>query len=169
MRRWYQPTSPAGRAVLPVAGGILFFGLLALATWGIAALLSKNPDRVSTRLATPTFEVGRTETIAELIADQGPLLFQGLVGSEGDRSVVLDHTGDTVKKGWRVYYAYPADRTPDCLVAQVKGTRDYIDCEGRTVPVEQLAPPQGVQVLVNDRVEIDLRGALASTTSTTTP
>jgi hypothetical protein len=113
--------------------------------------------------------VGRTETIAELIADQGPLLFQGLVGSEGDRSVVLDHTGDTVKKGWRVYYAYPADRTPDCLVAQVKGTRDYIDCEGRTVPVEQLAPPQGVQVLVNDRVEIDLRGALASTTSTTTP
>jgi hypothetical protein len=51
----------------------------------------------------------------------------------------------------------------------VKGTRDYIDCEGRTVPVEQLAPPQGVQVLVNDRVEIDLRGALASTTSTTTP
>jgi hypothetical protein len=28
-----------------------------------------------------------------------------------------------------------------------------------------LAPPQGVQVLVNDRVEIDLRGALASTTT----
>ncbi len=167
--RWYQPTSPAGRAVLPVAGGILFFGLLALTTWGIAALLSKNPERVSTRLATPTFEVGRTETIAELIADQGPLLFQGLVGSEGDRSVVLDHTGDTVKKGWRVFYAYPADRTPDCLVAQVKGTRTYTDCEGRTVSVEQLAPPEGVLVLVNDRVEIDLRGASVSTTSTTTP
>lgn len=169
MRRWYQPTSPLGRAVLPVAGGIVFFALLALATWGIAALLSKNPDRVSTRLATPTFEVGRTETIAELIADQGPLLFQGLVGKEGDRSVVLDHTGDTVKKGWRVYYAYPADRTADCLVEQVKGTRNYTDCEGRTLPVEQLAPPEGVQVLVNDRVEIDLRGALAATSSTTAP
>ena len=89
--------------MLPVAGGIVFFALLALATWGIAALLSKNPDRVSTRLATPTFEVGRTETIAELIADQGPLLFQGLVGSEGDRSVVLDHTGDTVKEGQQLF------------------------------------------------------------------
>lgn len=168
MRRWYQPTSPLGRAVLPVAGGIVFFALLALATWGIAALLSNNPERVSTRLATPTFEVGRTETIAELIADQGPLLFQGLVGKEGDRSVVLDHTGDTVKKGWRVYYAYPADRSPDCLVAQVKGTRTYTDCDGRTVSVEQLAPPEGVQVLVNDRVEIDLRGALAAATTTAT-
>jgi hypothetical protein len=38
------------------------------------------------------------------------------------------------------------------------------------VSVEQLAPPEGVQVLVNDRVEIDLRGALAvaATTATTT-
>ena len=41
-----------------------------------------------------------------------------------------------MKEGWRVYYAYPADRTSDCLVEQVKGTRNFIDCEGRTVPVD---------------------------------
>jgi hypothetical protein len=166
-----RPTTPLGRAVLPVLGGILFFALLGVATWGIAAVLSGNPDQVEQRLAATTFEVGRTTYLAELIADDGPLLFQGLVGTAADRSIVVDHQGDVPKRGWRVRYAFPADRTDACKVTQVKGTAEFTDCEGRTLGVDDLARPAGVQLIVGDVVTIDLRGAgdPATTTPATTP
>lgn len=157
----FAPTSTVGRALFPVVGGLAFFALLGLATWGFAALLSGNPERVSERLATTTFEVGRPESISRMIAEDGPLLFQGLIGDQGARSVVLDHTGTDERIGWRVYYAYPADRESTCLVSQITGTRDFTDCDGRVLPVEQLAPPPGVNVIVGDQVIIDLRAAQA--------
>ena len=61
MQSRLRPTSPLGRAVLPVAGGLAFFALLGLATWGIAALLRDNPEQVNERLAQTTFEVGNTD------------------------------------------------------------------------------------------------------------
>ncbi|MBI5089235.1 MAG: hypothetical protein HZB15_10380 [Actinobacteria bacterium] len=157
--RWpRRPTSALGRAVLPVAGGLAFFALLGLATWGIAALLSRNPDQVNERLARTTFEVGNTQRMAEVIAEEGPLMFQGLIGDEADNSVVLDHTGEVVSQGWVVYYAHPADRPDTCKVTQVVGTRQFTDCEGRVIDVEQLAaPPLGVRPLVGDTVILDLR------------
>lgn len=160
-----MPQSTLGRAVLPVVGGIVFFTVMGLILWGAAAMLSDNPEDVSERLVETVFEVGDAENIARIIGEDGPLLFQGLVGSRGERSVVLDHTGDDPATGWRAYYAYPADREPSCLVEQVRGTRQFTDCEGRTLETEQLAPPPGVQVIVGDRVSIDLRGATSSTTS----
>lgn len=170
VQRPLRPTSPLGRAVLPVAGGLLFFALLGLATWGIAAMLSGNPDRVNERLVQTTFEVGNTEYVAGLIADGGPLLFQGLVGSEGDDSLVLDHTGDAVDRGWVVYFAHPADRDESCKVAAVKGTRRFVDCDGREIEVEQLAaPPVGVRPIVGDTVIIDLRAANTPATTSDTP
>lgn len=144
--------------MLPVAGGILFFALLGLATWGIAAVLSNDPERVETRLAATTFEVGDTEFLAGIIAEDGPLLFQGLVGDDGDRSIVLDHTGDVVDQGWRVRYAHPADRDESCKVAQVRGTATFTDCEGRTLTVDDLARPRAARPIVGDEVIIDLRG-----------
>ena len=143
VQRTLRSTSPLGRAVLPVAGGLLFFALLGLATWGIAAMLSDNPDRVNERLVQTTFEVGNTEYVAGLIAEDGPLLFQGLVGSEGDDSLVLDHTGDVVDRGWVVYFAHPADRDESCKVTQVQRTRRFTDCDGREIDVEQLAATTG--------------------------
>lgn len=152
--------------MLPVVGGILFFVLLGVLTWGIAALLSRNPDSVNERLAKTTFDVGGTSTVAETIADSGPLLFQGLVGDEGERSIVLDHTGEDVRTGWRAYYASPADRPLDCRVTQIRRTRQFTDCEGRTLDVEDLTPPEGVRVLVGDVVTIDLTGATSGTAAT---
>lgn len=154
-----MPRSTLGRAVVPVAAGIVFFTVMGLILWGAASLLSRNPDDVSERLMPTQFEVGTTENIARIIAEDGPLLFQGLTGSEGERSIVLDHTGDDARNGWRAYYAHPADRGPDCLVEQVPGTRQFTDCEGRTIEPEQLTPPPGVQVIVGDKVALDLRRA----------
>lgn len=166
-----RPTTPLGRALLPVLGGLAFFALLGGATWGIAAILSNNPEQVNERLARTTFEVGDTGNIAALIDEDGPLLFQGLVGTDAKGSVVLDHTGDAVDRGWVVYYAHPNDRDEACKVTQVKHTRQYTDCEGRELGVADLAPPPpGVRPVVGDTVIIDLRAAnTPATVADTTP
>lgn len=145
-----------------MVGGILFFALLGLATWGIAAILANNPDRVNDTLARTTFPVGSTTRIAEVVAENGPLIFPDLMRAGGLRTVVLDHTGDDIRSHWRAYYAYPADRGVECKVSQVRGTRNFTDCDGRIIAVEQLMPPAGVRVIVGDTVEIDLTAATAA-------
>jgi hypothetical protein len=151
------------RALLPVAGGLAFFVLLAVLLWLAAAFIANNPDDVEERLATTTFEVGSVETLSSIIADDGPLIFPDLVRSGGNRTVVLDHTGADVRRGWSVYFAHPADRGLGCKVEQVRGTRDFVDCDGRTVAVEQLAPAVGVTPVISDVVVIDLREATSGT------
>lgn len=161
------PRTPLQRALYPVLGGIGFFLVLALATWIAAAILSRNPDQISENLAATTFEVGSTESLSSIIADEGPLIFPDLVRSGGVRTVVLDHTGDDPAVGWVVYYAYPTDRDLDCKVTQVKRTRTFTDCEGRTLDVEDLAPPTGVFPIVSgETIIIDLQQAAAGPSGT---
>lgn len=153
--------SPLARAVVPVAAGIVVLGLLAAFTWGMAAYISSGDVDTSDRLAPDTFPVGQVDYLADIVASDGPLLFAELGTPVGTRSIVVDHTGTDPANGWRVYWAYPADRGPDCPVSQVVGSRDFIDCEDRTVPVENLQPPlEGVRPVVIDStvLEIDLRG-----------
>lgn len=164
-----RPRTTLGRAVLPVLGGIGVFALLGLATWIAAVLLSRNPENVSDRLAPAVFEVGPIEPIAETIAKNGPIIFHDLARPDGLRSLVLDHTGDDPKDNWVVYYAYPADRTPDCKIEQIERTRKFTDCDQRTIDVEHLAPPPGVYPQVGDSVSIDLREATGGTTTASTP
>ncbi|MEY3559439.1 MAG: hypothetical protein RL374_2145, partial [Actinomycetota bacterium] len=80
----------------------------------------------------------------------------------GKRSIVIEHNGTDVSKGWQVYYAYPADRTDDCLVTQIQKTHSFTDCEGRTLTVEQLMPPTDVRPIVENKTTllIDLRGTM---------
>ena len=154
----YREKSTLRRALLPVLGGLAFFALLALATWGIAALLSRNTAQVSTRLAPTTFEVGNVEYLANLVAADGPFLFQGLGGGTAERSLVLDHTGSDPKRGWRARYAFPADRDDTCKVEQVKRTATYTDCEGRTLTVDDLAGANVKVYRQGNVLFIDLRG-----------
>lgn len=158
--RWKE-RSALTRAVLPVVGGLLFFALLGLVTWGIAGVLSRNPDQVEERLAATTFEVGSIEFVSGQIAEDGPLLFQGLVGDDADRSIVLNHDGEDPARGWSVRYAFPADRDDTCVVSQIVGTATFTDCEGRTLGYDELARPDRVRPLISDVVVIDLRGAAA--------
>ena len=80
---------------------------------------------------------------------------------------MVDHTGDVPADGWRIFWAYPADRDASCVVTQVRGTRQFTDCDGRTIDVTELAPPDaGVFPRVEDRTRLvlDLRGATADQT-----
>ncbi len=155
------------RAVLPVVGGIIVFAAIAGFTWAIAAYISDGETGTTERLAPSVFTIGRVDSLAESVAEDGPLLFPELGTAIGTRSIVVDHEGDVPADGWRVYWAYPADRAPTCVVEQVVGTSDFIDCDGRTIDVTELSPPdRGVFPVVEDRttLSIDVRGATAGTT-----
>ncbi len=159
------------RAVTPVLGGIVVIALIAGFTWGVAAYISGGGPDATDRLAPSTFTIGNVESLAETVADDGPLLFPELGTAIGTRSIVVDHDGGTAADGWRVYWAYPADRDPTCVVEQVVGTSDFVDCDGRTIDVGGLSPPdEGVFPRVQDRTTliVDLRGATAETTLETT-
>lgn len=160
MQARFRPRSNLSRALLPVVGGLAFFALLALATWGIASVLSRNPDQVENRLSATVFEVGNTEFVSNLIAEDGPILFQGLIGDSADRSVVLNHTGDDPGRLWTVRYAFPADADDSCKVRQVIGTDRFTDCNGRELGYDELARPERVRPIVSGNViSLDLRGA----------
>ena len=151
--------STFARAVVPVVAGIGFFALVGLALWGVAALTSRNPNEASPLLANRTFKRAHVETYSRIIAQDGPVMFPDLIGTDGDLTVVLDHTGTDPRHGWRLYMAYPADRPASCKVTQVQHTRNFVDCDGRTLAVEQLAPPpQGVNPRIYDdgMIELDL-------------
>ena len=150
-------------------GGIAFFVLLSLVTWGIAAYISDGGAEVTDRLAPGRIEVGSVQNAAASIEEDGPIIFPGLNSTSGKRSLVLDHEGSDPTRGWQIFYAYPTGR-PDCPVEQVIGTREFIDCDGTTITVADLSPPEsGVfPVVENQRVlYIDLVGITTATPDTT--
>ena len=152
--------------------GIAVLGLLGLFLWGMAAWISRDNGVASERIAPSELTVGSVESMAERVEESGPLFFPELGTSIGTRSIVVDHTGDVAADGWRLYWAYPADREPTCVVEQVVGTRSFVDCDGRTVDVSELSPPDaGVFPRVDGRetLVIDLRNAGASVTATNSP
>ncbi len=147
MMRRPELRTPLARAVVPVLAGIAFFVVVGLILLAVAAYISDNSEE--TTLAPTTADIGRTETYAEIIAEEGPIILPDLLQSSGRRTIVLDHTGDDPQFNWTIYMAYPADRSVDCKVEQVKRTRTFTDCEARTIEVEDLAlPPQGVRPIV---------------------
>jgi hypothetical protein len=126
--------SPVARAVVPVLGGVVFFAVLGLFTWGIAAFLSSGSSQTSENLAPAELQLGSVNGRANDVAEDGPLLFAELSTITGERSLVLDHQGDDPTEGWKLYYAFPPGR-PDCPVEQVRGTPTFIDCEGNELDV----------------------------------
>ena len=165
-----QLRSPLARAVVPVLAGIGFFVVLGLILWGAAAYIASNNKNVSKDFAPTTFDVGRTKTYAAVIAADGPLIFPDLLRSSGKRTIVLDHTGDDPQKNWGIYMAHPADRTVLCKVTLVKHTRNFTDCESRTISVDQLAlPPAGVYPIVAANGLLTLHLLPAPTSTSTEP
>lgn len=152
--------SPLRRAVVPVLGGIGVLVAIGLFTWGVAAYISRGGAETTERLAPTTFTVGSVQNAAGIVEEDGPILFPGLNTTSGERTIVLDHQGDDPTRNWRIYYAHPVGR-PDCAVEQVIGTRTFVDCDGATIDVSDLSPPDaGVNPVVENQrtLIIDLRG-----------
>jgi hypothetical protein len=66
-----------------------------------------------------------------------------------------------------VYYGYPSDLGPTCLVTHKKGARTFTDCNQLTVTVDQLEKPTNVRPIVENKktLYIDLRDASATATT----
>lgn len=157
--------SPITRAVVPVLGGLLLIAAIGVVLWGMAAYIASGDPETSERFLPTEIEMGPVESLADSVEEDGPLFLPELGTAIGTRSIVVDHTGTVAADGWRVYWAYPADREATCIVTQVVGTRSFTDCDGRTIDVEELSPPdEGVFPRVDDRTTlyIDFRGADAS-------
>lgn len=146
-------------------GGLAILAGIALFTWGIAAYISRGGAETNERLAPETFQVSSVESAAALVERSGPILFPGLNTTTGERTMVLDHEGDDPEVGWRLYFAYPAGGDASCVVTQVQGTSEFVDCEGTTLDVTELSPPPpGINPVVSDGVlSIDLRGLEVTT------
>lgn len=146
-----QLRTPLTRALAPVLAGLGFFVVLGLVLWGVAALMSGEQSQ-STTFTPDRLQVGNIQRWAESIDESGPVLFPGLGTTTGERTIVLDHNGTNVEKGWVIYYAHPADRDRSCAVEQVEKSDDFVDCEGRTIDVTELAPPtNGEYPIIEDR------------------
>jgi hypothetical protein len=163
--------TPLARAVVPVALGLGFFAVLALLLWGVASLLSNGSTKPTTLFASKTFTPGPASAYAQEVAQDGPILFPDLLGTDGDKTIVLDHRGTDATTGWVIYLAHPADRPLSCKVTQVRHTGNFTDCNGRTISVDQLAPPAaGIRpdVSTNGILSLDLipDGSAASPAST---
>jgi len=156
--------SPLRRALIPVIGGSGFFAALFGITWLVAAYITDNSE-VTVQTGDRTFVVGNVADVAKSVAKNGPILYPDLRDSNGTRSIVIEHTGDDPARGWQVYYAYPADRSSNCLVKQIEKTHTFVDCEGRTLNPDQLQPPADVRPIVENRTTllIDMRGSLNTT------
>ena len=127
--------------MVPVLGGIGFFALVALVLWIIASLVSSNGSSATANLASNVFSPGSVIRYAAIIDQDGPVLFPDLLGTDGDKTIVLDHDGSNPMKGWNIYLGHPADRPITCKVVQVQHTDQFTDCEGRTLVVQDLARP----------------------------
>lgn len=144
---------------MPVLGGFVVLLLIFAATWGMAAWISRGGAESTSRLAPTEFTVGDVSNVADEIVESGPVLYPGLNTTTGERTLVLNHTGDDPTREWRVYWAYPADRDPSCAVEQVRHSDRFTDCDGREIDVTDLAPPEDVCPVVEnrERLSIDLR------------
>ena len=152
----------------PVAAGIVFFAVLGLMTWGIAAFLASGTTAPTENLAPARLDLGSANGRANDVEEEGPLLFAELSTITGERSLVLDHQGDDPANGWRLYYAFPPGR-PDCPVTQVRGTATFLDCEGTELDVTELSLPtdQVFPVVEDERsLYLDLRAFTASPVTT---
>lgn len=159
--------TPFARATVPVALGIGVIALMAGLLWLLAAYITDNPGNNSERVTAPEWTVGPVDSLAEIVASDGPLLFQEPGGDDAGRSIVIDHQGSDPTNGWRVYWAYPADRDSNCPISQIRGDDNFVDCEGRQIPVDRLAPPDAaVFPRVDDgtTLVIDFRGTTGSST-----
>ncbi|MFM9086373.1 MAG: hypothetical protein ACKORC_07955 [Acidimicrobiia bacterium] len=142
-----------------MVGGIAFFAVLFGATWLLADRATQRRTSGEVPVAR-TFEVGRVVDVAEVIERDGPILYPDLRDASGTRSIVIDHTGDDPARGWQVYAAHPDDRDASCLVRHVPASRDFVDCEGRTIDVSALRRPLDARPIVENRTTllIDLSG-----------
>jgi hypothetical protein len=122
--------------VLPVVAGLVFFAVVGLAIWGVAAWTSHRagPGRVEVNLGEDTFNMGPAKDRAEEVAERGPLLFPGLLAAD-QGYIVVNHAGTDNLAGWKAFGAVPPGSRIECAVQWLADARQFQDpCTGTAYP-----------------------------------
>jgi len=144
--------------IVLVLGGALF----------LIALPSLNESgKVEVKLGTDTFNAGNKELRADAIRQAGPILLPDV--ASGQRDVYLQHTGDSLDKGWLAFDARKAGQGRDCTLRWQPDTSDFRDpCDGTTVPADGTGLVQyPVSVTETNDVVIDLNADRRRAATTT--
>jgi hypothetical protein len=165
-----RPKSTLAQAVLPVVAGLVFFAVLGLAVWGIAAWMSRasGPSgKVESNLGDDTFNMGSAKDRAQEVAQRGPLLFPGLVSAD-QGYIVVNHKGTDSVGGWVAFAAVPPGQGVQCAVQWNGSAQQFQDpCTGTAFPADGTGLTH-YKVIVNGDGDlvIDLgRGGTPTTTS----
>ena len=163
--------SPLARAVVPVLAGIGVIVAIGLFTWGMAAYITHGGGTPSETLAPTQFQVGSTQNAANIVAEDGPIMFPGLLTTTGERTFILDHEGDDPATGWKVYAAL-SGRTR-CLVHGRAGRRHEhvhrLRRQPRSTSPTSLPHQPGVNPIVEGggrTLLLDLRGVTETSVPT---
>jgi hypothetical protein len=162
-----RPKSTAARATLPVLGGLLFFAVLGLIAWGIAALVSSNAGpngNVQVNLGQDVFNMGPAKQRAEEVAERGPLLFPGLIAAD-EGYIVVNHSGTEPLAGWKAFAAVPPGSGIECAVQWQAGAQQFKDpCTGTVYPADGTGlTAYRVELTTDNDLVIDLGRGAAST------
>jgi len=161
-----RPKSTAAQAVLPIVAGLVFFGLLGLAVWGVAAWTSHSSGAggVQSNLGEDTFNMGPAKDRAEEVAERGPLLFPGLVAAD-QGYIVVNHAGTDELTGWKAFAAVPPGSHIECAVQWRADAQQFQDpCTGTTYPADG-AGLHAYRVLISPDRELVIDLGRGSTTT----
>jgi len=119
-----------------VVAGLVFFAVIGLAVWGVAALTSHNsgPGKVESNLGEDTFNMGSAKDRAKEVSERGPLLFPGLIAAD-QGYIVVNHAGTDELAGWKAFAAVPPGSTIECAVQWHTDAQQFQDpCTGTAYP-----------------------------------
>jgi hypothetical protein len=151
-----------------VLGGV-FAVVLAICVVGaiITIVATDDSGSVEVNLGDDTFAEIDAGLGAELVAEQGPLIFPDPTG--GTRPLLVQHLGDDPDQGWFAMQAV-APGTEACIVEWQPDDAEFRDCEGTTYPADGAGLIRFAVTVVDGKVTVDLRVELDEfRTDTTTP
>ena len=110
-----------------------------------------------TSLCDPTFDVNAAFA-AKSIAEDGPLLFQDLIG--GSRDIYLQHLGPSRTEGWRAFRAAPPGAERRCQLVWKPDRRLFVEEKcgtGREYPADGTGLEHYKVTVEGNKLVIDLR------------
>jgi hypothetical protein len=145
----------------PLAAGVAVVVVGVALVLAMSRVASDPESGVDIRLGVETFRLGRVETWAPEIADNGPLVFPDASPNRA-RDIVVSHTGEDFLRGWTVFAARPDGAPRECNVFTDRETKELRDpCNGNAeVPRDGGSLPRVPFTITAENVlEVELRPA----------
>lgn len=121
------------QAILLVVAGL--FGVVALAFVVTRITSQASDNQLTLNIGDQRFRPGPAQTLAEAIADGGPLLLSDV--ASGDRDVIIQHIGSDDQTGWYAFAVRAVDAPRDCVVQWQEAAANFSDsCDGTVYSAE---------------------------------